>query len=48
MTKQVRSDIGRDRLLAGRSQGILQDGVDDLAVLECTMRRAVRDEYPAA
>src|ERR1700751_3055594 len=48
MTQEVRSNIWRDRLLTGRRQGVLEDGVDDLAVLERTMRRAVRDEHRAA
>ena len=48
MTQQVRSDIRRDRLLAGRRQGVLEDRVDDLAVLESVVRCPVRDEHRAA
>ena len=48
MTQQVRSDIGRHGFLAGRLQRLLEDGVDDLAVLEPPIRRAMRDEQRAA
>ena len=48
MTQQVRSHIRRHRSLAGRLQGILEDGVDDLPILERAMRRAMGDEHRAA
>ena len=48
MTQEMRSHIWRGRLLAGCRQSILEDGIDDLAVLERTMRRPVRDEYRSA
>src|SRR6202453_4892224 len=44
----MRSHIGRRRLLAGRFQRILEDGVDDLPSLERAMRRALGDEHRAA
>src|SRR5688572_10738551 len=48
MTQQVRSHIGRHRLLSGRSQRILEDGIDDLTTLERTVRRAMGNEHRAA
>lgn len=44
MTQEMRSHIWCDRLLASCCQGILEDGIDDLAVLERTMRCPVCDE----
>ena len=44
MTQEMRSHIGRDQLLPGRCQSILEDVVDDLAVLKWPMRCPVRDE----
>ena len=48
VTKEVRSNIWCRRLLARRLQSILQDGIDDLAVFERSMRRTMGDKHSAA